>query len=205
LTKDAMTDRLSQQIEFLTMADKLKDIFRQTVLTQTHRQENDAEHSWHLALMSLILVEHLDENGVDLLKVIKMLLIHDLVEIYAGDTFCYDTQGVKDQARKENGAADKIFPLLPSDQAKELRGLWDEFVEMITPEARYAAALDRLQPLLLNYSSEGHAWKKHHISKAQVVERNKHIEKASKRLWVFARNLIDSSVAKGYLADSPRK
>jgi putative hydrolase of HD superfamily len=198
---DATADRLSRQIDFLVLADRLKDIFRQTVNTKTRRQENDAEHSWHLALMSLILYEYLDEKGVNLLKVMKMLLIHDLVEIFAGDTFCYDVEGVKGQLKRENGAAEKMFPILPSDQAKELRALWDEFVEMKTPEARYAAALDRLQPLLLNYNTEGHAWKKHGIRKPQVLERNKHIEKASKRLWTYARGLIDSSVEKGYLED----
>jgi putative hydrolase of HD superfamily len=131
----------------------------------------------------------------------KMVLIHDLVEIYAGDTFCYDVEGVMGQLKRENGAADKVFPVLPSDQAKELRTLWDEFVEMKTPEARYAAALDRLEPLLLNYNTEGHAWKQHNITRAQVIERNKHIEKTSKKLWAFAKGLIDSSVEKGYLAD----
>lgn len=199
---DASSERLSRQIDFLVLADQLKEVLRQTVLTRTRRQENDAEHSWHLALMSLVLFEHLDDKDVSLLKVMKMLLIHDLVEIFAGDTFCYDVEGVKDQVKRENGAADKVFAILPSDQAKELHALWDEFVEMKTAEARYAAALDRLQPLLLNYNTEGHAWRVHGIKKSQVLQRNKHVEKASKRLWAYAKGLIDNSVAKGYLDDS---
>jgi len=195
------TERLRQQIEFLKEIDDLKQIFRQTVLIKDRRQENDAEHSWHLAMLVLTLSEYSNNASIDLLRTTKMVLIHDIIEIDAGDTFCYDDHDRKAKTEKERKAAHRIFSILPEEQAQELIDLWEEFEAMETPEARFAAAADRLQPLLLNFSSEGYAWKKHGIKKSQVIERNHHIAKGSTTLWEFAQNLIDEAVSRGYLID----
>jgi len=191
-------ERLKQQIDFIIEVDKLKHISRQTILINGTRKENDAEHSWHLALMAALLTEHLD-TSVDLLKVMKMVLIHDLVEIDAGDTYCYDEKGAGDKKDRETKAADRLFNILPSDQCREIRGLWEEFEERTTPEARYAAALDRIQPFLLNYLTNGRSWKEHGISVDQVVERNKAIGEGSEILWAFVKELIEDAVEKGWL------
>ena len=151
-------DRFGQQIEFILEVDKLKKVLRKTILMDRSRRENSAEHSWHIALTVLILSEYAKDSDVDLFRVMKILLIHDLIEIDAGDTYCYDDQGRKDQARREKKAADRIFNLLPADQATTLRELWDEFEERKTPESRFANALDRLQPFLHNYFTEGQTW-----------------------------------------------
>ena len=193
-------ERLTQQVEFIIEAEKLKQVFRQTVLPGDRRRENDAEHSWHISLMAVLLREHAGEE-VDLLKALKMLLVHDLVEIDAGDTFAYDEEGNTDKEEREIRAAERIFALLPADQAAALRSLWDEFERRETPEARYAAALDRLQPLLLNFSTEGAAWRKHGVKKAQVIARNQHIEEGAPALWEHARKLIEAAVEKGYLEE----
>ena len=194
-----VTDRLATQIEFVLEVEKLKNVLRQTSLVGGHRRENDAEHSWHLCLMAILLVEHTAAD-VDLLKVVKMLLIHDVVEIDAGDTFAYDVVANADKTEREKLAADRLFGLLPRDQALIYRALWDEFEARETAEARYAAALDRLQPLLLNFHTDGAAWQRHGITKAQVIARNEHIREGSPALWEYARELIDAAVAKGFLA-----
>ncbi|MHA1615164.1 MAG: HD domain-containing protein [Candidatus Thorarchaeota archaeon] len=194
-------ERLLQQIQFLKEIDDLKQIFRQTVLTKDRRQENDAEHSWHLAMLVITLFEYSNDPSIDLLRTVKMVLIHDIIEIDAGDTFCYDDHDRNAKTEKERKAAHRIFGILPKVQAQEFIDLWEEFEAMITPEAQFAAAVDRLQPLLLNLYSEGYAWKKHGIKKSQVIERNHHISKGSKVLWEFAENLINESVNKGYLID----
>ena len=191
--------RLTTQLSFVLEVEKLKEIFRQTLLMGSHRRENDAEHSWHLCLMAILLVEHAAED-VDLLKVVKMLLIHDVVEIDAGDTFAYDVAGNADKADRENRAADRLFGLLPHDQALSYRALWDEFEQRETAEARFAAALDRLQPLLLNFYTDGATWQQHGITKAQVISRNEHIREGSPALWECARELIDAAVSKGILS-----
>jgi putative hydrolase of HD superfamily len=191
-------DRLKNQLLFIQEIDKVKLILRQTVILDSSRRENDAEHSWHLAMMAMILQEHSAEP-VDLVKVIKMVLIHDLVEIDAGDTFAYDEVGARDKEERERKAADRIFYLLPDDQALEMDKLWTEFEDRKTPESRFAAALDRFQPLMHNYLTEGVAWKKHGIRKAQVVERNRHIAEGSPEIWNYAKAIIDESVEKGYL------
>lgn len=191
--------RLQKQIEFIVEIDKLKKVCRQTMLTDKSRQENDAEHSWHLAVMAMLLAEHAEVKDLDLLKVIKMVLIHDLVEIDAGDTFCYDVKGNLDKALREKKAADRIFNILPEDQAKELRQLWEEFDEMKTPESQFAAALDRLQPLIHNDRTDGGTWKKFNISKAQVLERNGHIKNGSETLWQYAQNIIKRAEENGWL------
>ena len=149
--------------------------------------------------MSVLLSEYAQEKGIDLLHVVTMLLVHDLVEIDAGDTFCYDHKGNADKLERETKAADRIFNILPEDQAASFRSLWDEFEAGKTAEARFAAAMDRLQPLLHNYNTEGGTWKEHRILKDQVIIRNSAIEKGSSTLWAFAAQLIDDAVDKGFL------
>lgn len=191
-------ERLKQQIAFILEVDKLKTVYRQSLITDATRFENDAEHSWHLALMAFLLAEHIDEK-VDLLKVMKMVLMHDIVEIDAGDTYCYDEQAKLDKREREEKCADRIFSMLPEEQAQEMFALWEEFERMETPEARYAAALDRLQPVLLNYTANGQSWKNHDISIEQVIERNQRIQNSSEKLWNFVKDLLDDAVARGYL------
>lgn len=190
--------RLREQLTFIQEIDKVKGILRQTSILDGSRRENDAEHSWHLAMMAMILEEHAVEP-VDMTKVIKMVLVHDLVEIDAGDTFAYDEVGALDKEERERKAADRIFFLLPDDQAREIDQLWTEFEARETVESRFASALDRFQPLMHNYLTEGRAWVKHGIHKAQVIERNRHIAEGSPALWEIAKSMIDESVEKGYL------
>lgn len=192
--------RLDAQIRFAIEIDKVKHVLRQTDLMDGSRRENDAEHSWHLGVMAMLLVEHA-AGDVDLARVVRMVLIHDLVEIDAGDTFCYDVEGAKDKAEREQAAAERIFGMLPGDQAAEFRALWDEFEARGTPDAKFAASLDRLQPLLHNYHTQGAAWRRHGIVRSQVVAHNRHIAEGAPALWDYARRLIDSAVARGYLAD----
>jgi len=197
---DTSKTRLQKQIQFILEIDKLKKIVRQTLLTDHSRKENDAEHSWHIALMAVLLSEYAQDD-IDLLHVVTMLMVHDLVEIDAGDTFCYDQQGNLDKNERETKAADRIFNILPADQAQYFRLLWDEFEERETPEARFAAAMDRLQPLLHNYNTQGGTWKEHDVIKDRVVERNSPIRHGSTDLWSYASNLIDDAVEKGYLKE----
>jgi putative hydrolase of HD superfamily len=194
-------ERLKKQIEFIEEIDKIKHVLRKTLLMDGSRHENDAEHSWHLGIMAVLLSEYANTEELDVLHVVKMVLIHDIVEIDAGDTFCYDEKGALDKLEREEKAADRIFNILPADQAAEIRSLWEEFEECVTPEARFAAALDRLQPLLHNYRTHGRSWKKHGITKDRVIERNRHIKKGSRQLWAFVEMLIEDSVKKGYLPE----
>lgn len=196
-------DRLAQQVRFIIEVDRLKEIYRQTVLIHSRRRENDAEHTWHLCLMVIVLAEHANVPGLDVLRVLKMLILHDLVEIDAGDTFAYDTPNLADQHAREAIAADRIFGLLPPDQASEFRGYWDEFEARQTPEAKFAAAVDRFQPMLLNVSTEGAAWKKHAITHDRVVARNRHIADGSTALWDYAAAMIAQAVRDGSLAPAP--
>jgi putative hydrolase of HD superfamily len=193
-----MSDRLRQQIAFLLEIDKVKQVVRQTLIADGSRRENDAEHSWHLAIMAGILTEY-GPPGLDLSRVLRMLLAHDLVEIDAGDTYCYDAAACLTQRDRELKAAGRIFNLLPADQASELRGLWDEFEARETAEARFAAALDRVQPVLLNYHTRGKAWLARGVTRGQVIERNRHIERGAPALWAYVRSLIDDAVERGYL------
>ncbi|BET69124.1 HD domain-containing protein [Opitutales bacterium ASA1] len=195
---DTPADRLARQMAFLVEADRLKEIFRQTLNSQSRRQENDAEHSWALCLFVMTLAEHANAP-VDVLRVLKMLLIHDLVEIDAGDTFAYDTSRMADQHEREARAADRIFGLLPEDQAHEFRALWDEFEAKTTPEARFASAVDRMQPMLLNCLTEGAAWRKHGITRERILERNAHIAEGSRRLWEYASTMVEQAVAAGHV------
>jgi len=191
--------RLAKQVEFIVEIDKLKQVVRRTWLTDKSRQENDAEHSWHLGVMAILLLEHAQQPRLDLPRVLKMVLIHDVVEIDAGDTFAYDDAGALDKAERESAAADRVFGLLPADQAAELRTLWEEFEARQTPEAKYAAALDRFQPMLHNYRTQGKAWQEHGITADQVIARNQHIAEGSPALWEYAREFVADAVAKGYL------
>jgi putative hydrolases of HD superfamily len=196
-------DPLDSQLRFLLEADKLKTVFRQSTLIDASRQENSAEHSWHLALMALVLRDH-SPPGTDLSRVIAMLLLHDLVEIDAGDLFVY--AGAQAQARQEvaeRAGADRIFALLPPPQAEAFRALWDEFEERRTQEAKFARALDRLQPMLANYQTGGGTWLAHGVTADQVLLRVALIEDGSATLGEYARDLIDRSVARGFLAPGP--
>jgi putative hydrolase of HD superfamily len=196
-------ERLVQQIRFIAEVDKLKDVFRQTVTTQSRRAENDAEHSWHLCLCVIVLAEHANVPTLDVLRVLKMVIIHDLVEIDAGDTFAYDTAAMVGQHEREAIAADRLFALLPEDQATEFRALWDEFEERLTAEAKFAAAVDRFQPMLLNCLTQGAAWNRHGITHDRVVARNGHIEHGSAELWKHAAVMLSDMVKAGHLAPAP--
>jgi putative hydrolases of HD superfamily len=196
-------ERLDRQMRFVTEIDKLKGVLRQTMLAGPGRRENSAEHSWHLAVMAVTLAEHAPP-GTDMGRVTAMVLLHDLVEIDAGDLFAYadDAQQAR-QERAERAAADRIFALLPAGQGDELRGLWDEFEERRTPEARFARGLDRLQPMLANLTAGGGTWKEHGITADQVLAKVRLIEDGSPALGRYARDLVDRAVRDGLLAPAP--
>ena len=193
-------ERLKHQIDFILEADKLKKVARQTTLLDVSRQENSAEHSWHIALLVLVLSEYAEDENLDLLQVIKLLLIHDLVEIDAGDTYCYDEIDGQDQQARETKAADRIFSILPTDQAGVLRALWDEYEAKDTPESKFANTLDRVQPFLHNYFTRGHTWQKHGIHQRQVINRMEPVKDGSPVLWEYVSSLIDDAVRQGFLA-----
>lgn len=192
--------RLAKQIAFLLEIDKLKGVFRQTWLINRSRRENDAEHSWHIAVMAMLLSEHADSEDLNIGRVLKMLLVHDLVEIDAGDTFAYDEAAARDKAQRERLAAERLFAMLPTDQEAEFHRLWNEFEDGGTPEARYATALDHLQPLLHNYFTEGKAWRQHGVTAEKVLARNRRLADDAPALWQYVEQLIADAVAKGYLA-----
>ena len=196
-------ERLDQQIRFVTEIDRLKGVLRQTMLAGPGRRENSAEHSWHLAVMALALAGHAP-RGTDIARVTAMVLVHDLVEIDAGDLFVYaDEEQQARQEEAERAAADRIFALLPPDQAASFRGLWDEFEERRTPEARLARALDRLQPMLENLKVGGGTWQEHGITADQVLAKVALIEDGSPALGKYARDLVDRAVRDGLLAPAP--
>ncbi|HOC06205.1 MAG TPA: HD domain-containing protein [Bacillota bacterium] len=190
--------RLHQQVEFLLEIDKLKTIFRRTRLLHADRFENDAEHSWHLALAAMVLAEYANEE-TDMGKVIAMVLVHDLVEIYAGDTYCYDEEGARDKKQREEAAADRIFGLLPKEQGEKMRALWEEFEGGQTPEARFANAVDRFQPVLFNLRTGGRSWEENGITRKQVDARVAPIALGSKRLWQYINQRLDEAVDQGIL------
>ena len=161
-------DKLKKQMDFLMEIDKLKNIFRQSLLSVDNRRENDAEHSWHLCMYAVVLEEYAPE-GTDLLRAIKMMLVHDLVEIYAGDTYLYDVKGNETKAQRESEAAEKLYAILDKEQCEELKGYWLEFERNDTPEAKFANSLDRLQPIMLNYITRGEKWHVNNVTKAQVI------------------------------------
>lgn len=189
-------ERLEQQMAFATEVDKVKNIYRQTYLADGQRKENDAEHAWHAALMAVLLSEYSNEP-VDTFKVVKMLLIHDLVEIDAGDTYAFDEAGQATAHIREQEAADRIFAMLPEDQGQELRSLWDEFEGYTTPEARFAHAMDNFQPLMLNNASNGKSWREHQVKKENLMKRNARIPQASATIWEEMERLIDKNIQKG--------
>lgn len=192
--------RFKKQIEFILEVDKLKHVRRQTILMDRSRRENSAEHSWHIALLVLVLAEYSKESDIDFFHVMKMLVIHDLVEIDAGDTYCYDDKGREDQAQREEIAADRIFGLLPADLVAEFRGLWDEFEKRETAESRFANALDRVQPFLHNYFTDGQTWQENNINRRQVRERMRPVKDGAPDLWDYVNALIGSAVKRGILA-----
>ncbi|MFI6094703.1 HD family hydrolase [Lentzea sp. NPDC051213] len=191
--------RLAAQIAFIVEVDRLKSVLRRSPLIAEQRRENDAEHSWHLALMVPVLAEHADEP-IDVGHTIKLVLVHDLVEIYAGDTFLYDTVAENDQEEREQAAADRLFAMLPEGQAAEFRALWDEFEARQTPEARFAKAMDRLQPLLLNFNNKGGTWQTPGVTDEDVRARKSVIGDASAELWTYAKQLIDLGAERGWVA-----
>ncbi len=195
-----MTD-FEKQIAFILELDRIKNVMRQTYLSDGRRKENDAEHSWHLALMAFVLADYASEP-VDVLKSMKMVLLHDVIEIDAGDTYAYDAEGNKSKRERELKAADRIFGMLPKAQAREYRGLWDEFEAMETPEAKYANMLDKVQPLLLNDASGGRSWEEHGVKKSQVLARNARTHEGSEELWAYALALIEKNVREGHLKDA---
>ncbi len=192
-------ERLKKQLDFILQADAEKEIERRTLISSGKRFENDSEHAWHMALMAILLSEYANEE-IDVLKTVTMILIHDIVEIDAGDTYCYDYELGKSQREREVKAANRIYALLPDDQGKKLRALWDEFEANETPEAHFAHAMDCLQPTMLNDATNGEMWKKNGIKLSQVLKRNEYTEKGSKTLWDYQLNeLILKNVEKGNL------
>ena len=194
------TERLHQQIGFILEIDKLKLIVRRTLLIDRSRRENDAEHSWHLAMMALVLAEYA-EPGVDIGRVIRMLLLHDLVEIDAGDAFFYDAAAEADKEAREQEAAERLFGLLPEGQGAAFRALWDEFEARETADARFARALDRVQPMLHNFHTEGGTWLEYGVTLDQVRSRRALIADASPRLWDYIEGLLGEAVRRGFLAE----
>lgn len=210
-------ERLKKQLEFLLTLDKLKNVYRQTYILCDDlpqgskefddnfkekkllpRRENDAEHSFSLAIAAAVLAEYSNEP-VEVAKVMKMVLVHDAVEIYAGDTYCYDDEGAKTKETREKAAAEKIFGTLPEEQAAEYRALWDEFERNDTPEARFSNAMDRIQPLLLNYSREGYSWKEHGVNSSQVRKRFDKVKDGSTELGKMVDDLLDKAIENGFL------
>lgn len=190
------TERFEKQLAFILEVDKEKNILRQTHLTGHGRRENDAEHAWHMAMMIYLLKEYSNEE-IDAAKAMMMALIHDVVEIDAGDTYAYDVKGLGSQKEREERAAQRIFGMLPEDQRDELRALFEEFEEAKTPEARFARAMDNFQPLLLNNSNGGADWKAHNVSQSQVVGRHSATELGSQEIWEYTKAIIDNNVSRG--------
>lgn len=195
-----MDDRLKKQLDFALEIDKEKNIFRQTHLSGHGRRENDAEHAWHMAIMAWVLREYANEP-VDIARVMLMCLIHDIVEIDAGDTYAYDEEGLKTQKAREDAAKERIFSLLPEDQRAELTVLFDEFEEYRTPESKFAHSLDNLQPLLLNSSNDGGDWKEHGVTAAQVYGRQRKTRLGSEELFEVTDNIIKEHIRKGNLKE----
>ncbi len=193
-------ERLERQLRFLLELDKQKEIVRQTYLADASRKEGDAEHAWHLAVMAFLLADYANEE-IDVLKTIKMVLLHDVVEIDAGDTYAYDTEGSKTKRIREERAADRIYGMLPEDQKQEYRALWEEFEQRETPEAKFANTLDKVQPALLNHASGGKSWREHGIKKEQILNRNRTTHEGSETLWEYIRTLIEENTQKGNIKE----
>ena len=197
MVENSSNERLIKQMKFIEGIDKEKLIGRQTYLSDASRKENDAEHAWHMAIMAVLLREYANED-IDVLKTMTMLLIHDIVEIDAGDTYAYDEEAKKSQRERELAAADRIFGLLPEDQAHYMRGLWDEFEERKTPEAKFARTLDNIQPTMLNNASHGKSWEEKGVHLSQILKRNERTKEGSDELWDYAfNNFIKPNVDSG--------
>lgn len=194
-------ERLEQQFAFLREIDKEKMIGRQTYLTDAVRKENDAEHAWHMAIMTLLLSEYANEE-IDVLRTISMLLIHDIVEIDAGDTYAYDMEAKKTQRQREERAAERIFGMLPSDQREKMRALWEEFEACETREAKFARSMDNIQPMMLNAATDGKAWEEHEVRLSQILKRNQRTKEGSETLWKYAKEkFIDPNIEKKRIVD----
>jgi len=193
-------ERFQKQLNFILEADKEKNIFRQTHLSGHGRRENDAEHAWHMAIMIYLLKEYANEE-IDVAKAMMMALIHDIVEIDAGDTYAYDTAGLETQKDREEKAAERIFGMLPEDQKAELKSLFEEFEEYETPEAKFARAMDNFQPLLLNDSNDGGDWKEHGVCRSQIMGRHKKTRLGSEEIGQYSEELIMKNVKKGNIRD----
>lgn len=192
--------RLKEQLDFILEIDKEKNILRQTHLSGHGRRENDAEHAWHMATMIYLLKEYANSE-IDLAKTMMMALIHDIVEIDAGDTYAYDTEGLATQKEREEKAAKRIFGLLPEEQGNEMMALFEEFEAYETPEARFAHTMDNLQPLLLNHSNDGGDWKAHGVCKSQIYKRNEKTKTGSEEIWEYMKGLIQENIDKGNIKD----
>ncbi len=192
------SEKLAQQMAFICEIEKLKTVYRQNTVIDQSRKENSAEHSWHLAIMALILADYSKDPNIDVLRVIKMVLIHDLVEIDAGDTFLYDESGNADKLQREERAAARIFGLLPDEQKKELSELWREFDERSSPDALFAAALDNMQPVINHYLSDGCGIRGHDITSEQVVEKKQFIGEIAPALWSYTKQTIEKSKERGF-------
>lgn len=196
-----MKERLKKQIKFIKEIDKEKMIKRQTLLTNGMQKEDDAQHAWHMAIMTLLLSEYANEK-IDILKTISMLLIHDIVEIDAGDTYAYDQEGIKTQRERETKAADRIFGLLPEDQTEKFRMLWEEFENNETPEAHFAHTMDNFQPVMLNDATNGKMWEENKVRLSQILKRNEKTKLGSKILWEYScKNFIEPNVKKKKIID----
>lgn len=193
-------ERLKKQMDFILEVDKLKNINRQSYISSGERHENDTEHSWHIALMCILLSEYSNQK-IDVLKTISMLLIHDIVEIDAGDTYAYDEKGNSTKREREVKAAERIFNILPEDQALYMRQLWEEFEKSETPEAKFALTLDKVQPIMLNNAVNGRAWREHGVKKEQIVKRNSNTADGSADIWEFFKNIIEENVGKGNIKE----
>lgn len=193
--------RLEKQFNFIREIDKEKGIIRQNYITAVDRRETDSDHAWHLAMMTVLLSEY-SNAPIDVLKTVTMVLLHDIVEIDAGDTYAYDEKAKEDQHEREQRAADRIFGMLPDDQAAKLRAIWDEFEARETPEAKFARTMDHIQPIMLNDATGGRAWREHGVMLSQILKRNAATGEGSAELWDYARaNFIEPNVEKGNIID----
>ena len=193
-------NRFEQQMKFILEIDKVKNVFRQTYLADGNRKENDAEHSWHMAIMAFLLKEYAQEE-VDIMRVVLMVLIHDLVEIDAGDTYAYDLDGLQTKREREVKAVERIFGLLPKDQEEQFRELWDEFEAYESAEAKYAHMLDNFQPLMLNDALAGKSWKEHKVKKSQIYSRNAKTMEGSEKIWEYMKDLVQKNIDRGNIQD----
>ena len=193
-------NRFEQQMKFILEIDKVKNVFRQTYLADGNRKENDAEHSWHMAIMAFLLKEYAQEE-VDIMRVVLMVLIHDLVEIDAGDTYAYDLDGLQTKREREVKAAERIFGLLPKDQEEQFRELWDEFEAYESAEAKYAHMLDNFQPLMLNDALDGKSWKEHKVKKSQIYSRNAKTMEGSEKILEYMKDLVQKNIDRGNIQD----